>query len=114
VILNYAQNDTRRIDMVFSISYGDNIDAAMRIINEAIAADPRFLKTPAPLVAVGALADNSVNLFVQPWVNRADYAPAKLAFTKTLKEKFDAQGITIPFPQREVRLIGEAPAKNAA
>lgn len=115
VILNFAQNDTRRLDMVFSISYGDNIEAALRIIQEAIAAEPRFLKDPAPLVAVGELGESSVNLWVRPWVNRTDFMPAKLDFIRKVKEQFDARGITIPFPQREVHVVTAEPkARNAA
>ncbi|HMJ89362.1 MAG TPA: mechanosensitive ion channel domain-containing protein [Candidatus Acidoferrum sp.] len=114
VILNYAVNDTRRVDMVFSISYGDSMDAAIRIVQEAIAAEPRFLKDPAPLVAVGELGDSSVNLFVRPWVKCTDFQDAKLAFTRKVKEQFDAQGITIPFPQRDVHVFAETNAAKTA
>jgi small conductance mechanosensitive channel len=113
VILNYAQNETRRLDMVFSIGYGDNIDLAIRLLHQAIAADPRFLKEPAPLVAVAELGESSVNLWVRPWVKRGDFMPAKLDFIKTVKQQFDANGISIPFPQRDVHLFTEAPASAA-
>ena len=102
VIRNYAVNETRRIDLVFGIGYGDDIDKAIRIIRETIAADPRLLKDPEPLVAVAELADSSVNLYARPWVGRADFFAAKLDLIKTVKERFDAEGITIPFPQRDV------------
>lgn len=115
VILNYAFNDTRRVDMVFSISYADNMDAAIRIIQDAINAEPRFLKDPAPLVAVAELGESSINIWVRPWVKRTDFLDAKLKFIKTVKEQFDANGISIPFPQRDVHLFtADTPAKRVA
>lgn len=116
VILNFAENDTRRVDLVFGISYGDDINKAIQIIQEAIKAEPRFLKDPAPLVAVGELSDSSVNLFARPWVKRTEFLDAKLAFTKAVKERFDAEGITIPFPQRSVHVISsdDKPAGKVA
>jgi small conductance mechanosensitive channel len=107
VIKNYSMNDTRRIDMVFGIGYGDDMDKAIRIIEEIIAAEPRFLKDPAPLVKVAELADSSVNIYARPWVNRADFFAAKLDFTKAVKERFSAEGVSIPFPQRDVHLVEE-------
>jgi small conductance mechanosensitive channel len=115
VILNYAANATRRMDLVFSISYGDNIEAAMRIIKEAIDAEPRFLKDPAPLIAVGELGESSVNLWVRPWVKSPDFLATKLDFLRKVKEQFDAKGITIPFPQRDLHVFNaDKPAKSAA
>jgi small conductance mechanosensitive channel len=105
VIKNYSTNDTRRVDMVFSIGYGDDMDKATRVIQEIIAAEPRFLKEPAPLVKVAELVDSSVNIYARPWVNRADFFAAKLDFTKAVKERFSAEGVSIPFPQRDVHLI---------
>jgi len=69
-----------------------------------------ILKEPAPLVAVGELAESSVNLWVRPWVKRADYLDTKLALTRQVKEKFEAQGVTIPFPQRHIHLHNATPA----
>jgi small conductance mechanosensitive channel len=112
VIKNYGKNDTRRIDMVFGIGYGDDMDKAIRIIEEVIAAEPRFLKDPVPLVKVAELADSSVNIYARPWVNRGDFFAAKLDFTKKVKERFDAERISIPFPQRDVHLI-QAQSKAA-
>ncbi len=102
VIRNYAQNDTRRIDLVFGISYSDNMEKAIRLINEVIEADDRFLKEPQPLVAVAELADSSVSLFVRPWVARDNFFAAKLDLTRKVKGRFDAEGISIPFPQQDV------------
>ena len=108
-IRNYAQNDTRRIDLVFGISYDDNMDTAVRLVTELIEADERFLKDPAPLVAVAELADSSVSLYVRPWVKREDYFAASLDLTRKVKERFDADGISIPFPQREVHMVQAQP-----
>jgi small conductance mechanosensitive channel len=104
-IKNFAHNPTRRIDMVFGIGYGDDMGKAVRLIQEVIAGDERFLKDPEPMVAVAELADSSVNIYARPWVNRADYFATKLDFTRKVKERFDAAGISIPFPQRDVHLF---------
>lgn len=107
-IKNYTTNDTRRMDMVFSISYSDDMDKAMQIVKQVIEEDDRFLKDPEPLVAVAELGDSSVNIFARPWVKRTDFWFAKLDFTKKVKQRFDAAGITIPFPQRDVHLFQES------
>ncbi len=104
-IKNYAQNDTRRIDLVFGISYGDNMDKAVRVVTDLIEADERFLKDPEPLIAVAELADSSVNIYARPWVRSEDFFTAKLDLTRKVKERFDAVGISIPFPQREVHMV---------
>lgn len=103
-ILNYSRNDLRRVDMVFGISYGDDIDKAMRLIKEELDADKRVLKEPEPLLAVGELGDSSVNLLVRPWTQTSEFFMAKLDLTKKIKQRFDKEGITIPFPQRDVHL----------
>jgi len=104
IITNYSAKPTRRIDMVFSISYDDNMKQAKEIIEAVLAADERILKDPAWTVAVSELADSSVNIVVRPWVNRADYWPVKFAVTEKVKEAFDAHNITIPFPQMDIHL----------
>jgi small conductance mechanosensitive channel len=104
-IKNFAQNDTRRIDLVFAIGYGDNMDKAVRLVSELIEADERFLKDPQPLVAVAELADSSVNIYARPWVKREDFFAAKLDLTRKVKESFDAEDISIPFPQQDVHLV---------
>jgi len=103
-IMNYGRNDTRRVDMIFGISYSDDMDKAVGIISTLIDADQRFLKEPEPLVAVAELADSSVNIFARPWVNRQDFFAAKLDLTRKVKERFDSEGISIPFPQQDVHL----------
>lgn len=104
-IKNYSTNPTRRVDMVMGIGYGDSIDAAMKAILEIADADTRVHKDPAPMVAVGELADSSVNIIVRVWCAADDYWALKFDMTKAMKERFDAEGISIPFPQRDIHLI---------
>jgi small conductance mechanosensitive channel len=103
-IKNFTQNDTRRVDMVFGISYSDDMEKAVAIVSSLIKSDERFLKDPEPLVAIAELADSSVNIYARPWVNRTDFFAAKLDLTRKVKERFDAEGVSIPFPQRDVHM----------
>lgn len=103
-IINYSANPSRRIDLVFGIGYGDDIDKAKKIVTEILEAHPKILKDPAATVAVGALADSSVNLFVRPWVKNADYWAVFFDLNEQVKKAFDKQGVSIPFPQRDVHL----------
>ncbi|TVQ71987.1 MAG: mechanosensitive ion channel family protein [Balneolaceae bacterium] len=106
-ISNFSTNPTRRIDMVFGISYTDDINKAMKIIREALDADERVLKDPEPMVAVGELGDSSVDIFVRPWSKASDLWPTRFGLIKDIKERFDKEGISIPFPQRDVHLFQE-------
>ena len=101
-IINVSALPTRRVDLVFGISYDDNIGKAKEIIESVIAADERILKDPAPAIAVGELADSSVNINVRPWVESGDYWPVRADLLETIKVKFDAAGISIPYPQQDV------------
>ncbi len=103
-IVNWSATGTRRVDMVFGIGYEDDIDKAKSIINEVLAADGRILKNPAPKVALSELADSSVNFVVRPWVDTGDYWDVYFDLTETIKKRFDAAGVSIPFPQRDVHL----------
>lgn len=104
IITNYSKRDTRRVDMVFGIGYGDDILKAKEVINGIIEADERILKDPAPLVAVAELADSSVNFNVRPWVKSADYWSVYFDLNEKIKLAFDMNGISIPFPQMDVHL----------
>jgi small conductance mechanosensitive channel len=103
-IVNYSAKDTRRVDMVFGISYDDDIDKAKALINDVLTKDDRVLKDPAPTVALVELADSSVNFVVRPWVNTPDYWAVYFDAHETIKKRMDAEGISIPFPQRDVHL----------
>lgn len=104
IITNYSKRDTRRVDMVFGIGYGDDIRKAKQVITDIIAADERILKDPAPLIAVGELADSSVNFNVRPWVNSSDYWSVYFDLNEKIKLAFDDNGISIPFPQMDVHI----------
>ena len=103
-ITNFSARPTRRVDMVFGISYGDDLKQAKTILEEIIAADARVLAEPAPVVTLGELADSSVNFLVRPWVNASDYWGVLWDTTEQVKLRFDEGGISIPFPQMDVHL----------
>ena len=98
-IINYTGNETRRIDMMFDIDYKDDLKLAKSIIMEILSNHPKVLKEPAPLVAVGALAQNSVQLIARPWVKVEDYLSTMFEVTELIKLAFDTHHITVPFPQ---------------
>jgi small conductance mechanosensitive channel len=104
VITNFTAKETRRVDLVFGIGYGDDIKRAKEVLEGLLAADPRVLEEPAPKVAVSELGDSSVNFVVRPWVKTADYWDVFWDLTEKVKLAFDAEGISIPFPQRDVHL----------
>jgi len=104
VITNVFANPTRRVDLVFGISYGDDISKAKGILSNLISSDPRILKDPVPTIAVSELADSSVNFIVRPWVKSDDYWAVYFDLTEKVKTTFDKEDITIPFPQRDVHL----------
>ena len=113
-IKNYSFNETRRLDMVFGVSYSDDLKLARQIIEEILNADARVLQEPAPTIAVAELADSSVNFVVRPWVKGADYWDAKFDLTERIKTAFDDRGITIPFPQSDVHLFNADDAQKAS
>lgn len=107
-ITNYSTKPTRRIDLVFGVGYSDDLKLAKTLIGQVLAAETRILAQPAALVAVDALAESSVKLAVQPWVNKADYWGVRRALIENIKATFDANGVSLPFPQHEVRVIQAA------
>ena len=109
IVKNYAVNDTRRNDMTIGISYDDNIGTAIEVVRRILAADSRVLADPEALVAVGELADSSVNLVVRPWCKREDYAALRRDLLKAFKEELEAAGCSLPYPQTDVHLIQAAP-----
>jgi len=108
LITNFSARETRRIDRVFGIGYGDDIRRAREVILEVIAADERILKDPEVVVAVGELGASSVDFVVRPWVAAGDYWAVRWDLTEKIKLAFDAAGISIPFPQRDVHLYQHA------
>jgi len=103
-ITNYSAKGTRRVDLVISIGYGDDVDHAKKVISDVLAKEKRILKDPAPTIMLIELADSSVNFAVRPWVLTADYWGVYSTLTENIKKSFDAEGINIPFPQRDVHV----------
>lgn len=107
IITNTTANPTRRIDLVIGIGYGDDIAKAKEVLEGVLGAETRVLPEPAWTIAVSELADSSVNLVVRPWVNAEDYWPTRFDLTERIKLALDENGISIPFPQRDVHMISE-------
>ncbi|MCP4709715.1 MAG: mechanosensitive ion channel [Planctomycetes bacterium] len=103
-IVNYSTKGVRRVDMVFGIGYEDDIDRARELILEIVTGDERVFKDPAPVVMVSELADSSVNLSTRVWSNAGDYWGIYFDATEKVKKTFDAEGISIPFPQRDIHI----------
>jgi small conductance mechanosensitive channel len=101
-ITNYSARKNRRLDLVFGISYEDDLENAKNILKEMAASDERIMKDPEPFVAVQELAESSVNLLVRIWCKNEDYWNINFDWKTNVKLRFDKEGITFPFPQREV------------
>lgn len=104
VITNYSARDRRRIDITVGISYRDDIDKARSVIQEIIAADKRLHKEPAPIIWVGDLGESSVDLWVKAWTDTDPFWDVRSDLIESIKTRFDKEGITIPFPQRDMNL----------
>ena len=105
VITNITGSRTRRVDLVFGIGYGDDMDRAEKVIADILARHPLVLEEPEPNVRVSELGESSVNLICRPWVKTEDYWEVYWDVTRQVKERFDAEGISIPFPQRDLHII---------
>ena len=112
VITNVTGSDTRRVDLVFGISYEDSIPDAIRVMEETVKSHPLVLDEPAPVVRVHELADSSVNFICRPWTKTTDYWTVYWDLMQQMKEHFDAAGISIPYPQRDVHVRPSAPAEK--
>jgi small conductance mechanosensitive channel len=106
-ITNFSDIDMRRIDLVFGISYDDNIKTARQVLEKIVAADSRVLKDPGPVIAVSELGDSSVSIVCRPWVRPGDYWGVYFDMLEKGKADLEAAGITIPFPQRDVHMYEE-------
>lgn len=106
-IVNYSAKETRRVDLTVGIGYDDDIKKTHDVLNRILGEKDYVLKDPAWTVAVSALGDNSVNFVVRPWVKSADYWTAYFDLTETIKLTFDAEGISFPYPQRDVHLYNK-------
>ncbi len=106
-IINYSANDSRRLDLVAGVSYGDDIDKVKRVLKSILENDSRVLKDPEPVIAVLQLNNSRVDFAVRPWVKTADYWPLRFALLENIKKRFDEEGISIPFPQQDIHIISE-------
>ena len=110
-IVNYSANETRRIDFIFDISYDADIAQAKSIVADILANEQNVLKDPAPVIAVSALAANSVQLVVRPWVNTPNYWATYWGIMEKVKLAFDEAGIAIPYNQMDIHISGEESIK---
>ena len=102
---NYSTQETRRVDFVFGIGYGDDIDKTKDVLNKLILQDKRIMSDPEPFVAVSELGDSSVNFVVRVWVEAGDYWGVFFDMTEQVKKTFDKENISIPYPQTDVHLF---------
>ena len=107
-VKNVFVEKTRRVDMTFGISYDDDVKKAKAVLQRVMDADERVLKDPTVDIFVSAHADSSVNFLVRPWVKSEDYWPVYFATHEAVKIAFDEEGITIPYPQRDVHIINQS------
>jgi small conductance mechanosensitive channel len=107
VITNITGITQRRVDLVFGIGYGDDIDKAQRILEEIVNAHALVLEEPKAIVKLHQLADSSVNFVCRPWVKPENYWDVYWDITREVKRRFDAEGVSIPFPQTDVHLYHE-------
>ena len=107
IIKNVTAQTVRRVDLVFGIGYGDDIEKAEKVLAEVVSAHPAVLDDPETMIKVHELGDSSVNIVVRPWVNTEDYWDTYWDLTRAVKLRFDEEGISIPFPQRDVHLYKE-------
>lgn len=104
VITNITGQSTRRVDMVFGCGYGDDLQKAQSVLESIVKGHDKVLQDPEPVIKVHELADSSVNFVVRPWSNTSDYWDVYWDITRQVKERFDAEGLNIPFPQQEVHM----------
>ncbi len=101
-VTNYSREDTRRVDWVIGVEYGENYDKVEAVTKRIIAADKRILNTPEPFIALQALDASSVNVVIRVWVNSADYWGVYFDMNKTIYAVYNEEGIGFPFPQLTV------------
>jgi small conductance mechanosensitive channel len=109
-ITNYSARETRRIDLVIGIGYGDDIKKARDLISQVIEADKTVLTDPAPTIMLLELGASSVDFAVRPWVKSGDYWTTRAALLEAIKTTFDKEGISIPYPQQDIHLFQESAA----
>jgi small conductance mechanosensitive channel len=104
-IINFSRRGMRRFELRVGIGYGDDIGNAIAVVRRLFDSDPRILKDPVPTVWTDSLGDSSVNLLLRGYTAIPDFWPTQTDLLRAVKETFDAEGISIPFPQREIRVV---------
>ncbi|MGB7250646.1 MAG: mechanosensitive ion channel domain-containing protein [Phormidesmis sp.] len=112
-LVNYSTLGQLRVDLVIGVEYSTDIDHVKRVLADVLAAEARILKSPAPMIGLLEMAESSLNFAVRPWVETQNYWPVYLSIQEDIKKRLDAEGISIPFPQRDVHLIPQMPAPSA-
>jgi small conductance mechanosensitive channel len=107
VIRNVTHQDKRRVDMTFGIGYSDDIPKAEKVLAEIVTSHDKVLKDPEPVIRLHELGDSSVNFIVRPWSKTDEYWDVYWDITREVKHRFDEEGISIPFPQRDVHIYRE-------
>lgn len=107
-ITNNSANPIRRIDLTIGVSYSDNLDKVKTVLEDILQKETRMLPEPEYFIGISELGGSSVDFAVRPWVNSADWWPTRCDLLKTIKQRFDEEGISIPFPQRDVHLYQES------
>jgi len=109
-ITNYSAEENRRVDMTVGVAYDADLSKVRDVLNDIISKDERIQSDPPPQVAVAELADSSVNFIVRVWTKSGDYWGVKFDATETIKNRFDEEGIGIPFPQRDIHIVSGSAA----
>ncbi|MGB0416929.1 MAG: mechanosensitive ion channel family protein [Coraliomargarita sp.] len=112
VITNVTDQEIRRVDMEFGITYDEDIDRVENILRTVLESDERVLHDPEPQVMVGSFGDSSVNVLCRPWVRTEDYWTVRWDLNKHVKQAFDREGVVIPFPQRDVNFYPQLPPET--
>ena len=113
IIRNITHQDVRRVDMTFGIGYSDDIPKAEKVLADIIESHEKVLKDPEPVIRLHTLGESSVDFIVRPWSNTEDYWDVYWDITREVKRRFDEEGISIPFPQRDVHIFREAADADA-
>ncbi|MEZ0152836.1 MAG: mechanosensitive ion channel family protein [Candidatus Reddybacter sp.] len=114
VIKNVTAQKVRRVDLEFGIGYGDDIEKAERVLEDVVSSHEMVLKKPETMIKLHTLGDSSVNFIVRPWVKTDDYWDVYWDLTREVKMRFDREGISIPFPQRDIHFYNEHVEKTQA
>lgn len=113
VIENHSKNATRRVDMIFKVDFDEDLDRVFAIVNKILAEDERVLTEPEPFIAVKAATDSWIEIYVRPWAGSDNHFQVRVDLQKRIKERFDEEGIAIPFPRQVQYTIEETDEKPA-